>query len=66
MLKIIEKTKLWFTLSAIVIIIGLGFTITRGLNFGIDFRGGTKVVIELGEGFNKPEVDEIVKKIVPD
>lgn len=66
MLKIIEKTKLWFTLSAIVIIIGLGFTITRGLNFGIDFQGGTKVVVELGAGFNKPEADEIVKKIVPD
>ncbi|MDZ5016674.1 protein translocase subunit SecF, partial [Clostridium perfringens] len=40
--------------------------ITRGRNFGIDFRGGTKVVSELGEGFNKPDVDEIVKKIVPD
>ena len=66
MLKIIEKTKLWFALSIIVIIVGLGFTISRGLNFGIDFLGGTKVVIELGEGFNKPEADEIVKGIVPD
>lgn len=66
MLKIIEKAKLWFALSIIVIVIGLGFTISRGLNFGIDFIGGTKVVIELGEGFNKPEVDEIVKGIVPD
>lgn len=66
MLKIIEKTKLWFALSIIAIIVGLGFTISRGLNFGIDFLGGTKVVIELGEGFNKPEADEIVKGIVPD
>ncbi|WP_195265631.1 protein translocase subunit SecF [Clostridium sp. 1001275B_160808_H3] len=66
MLKIIEKTKLWFALSIIVIVVGVGFTISRGLNFGIDFLGGTKVVIELGEGFNKPEADEIVKGIVPD
>lgn len=65
MLKIIEKTKLWFVLSAIVILIGLGFTFTKGLNFGIDFKGGTKVIIQLNQGFNKPEVDEVVKKVVP-
>lgn len=66
MLKVIEKTKLWFTLSTIIIVVGLGFIIVRGLNFGIDFRGGTNVVVELGENFNKPEADEIVKDIVPD
>lgn len=64
MLKIIEKTKLWFALSSIVIIIGLGFTITKGLNFGIDFLGGTKVIVQYNDGFNKPEADEIVKSIV--
>lgn len=66
MLKIIEKTKLWFSISIIIMVIGLGFIIARGLNFGIDFKGGTNVVIELGENFNKPEADEIVKGIVPD
>ncbi|MGL5380716.1 protein translocase subunit SecF [Clostridium sp.] len=66
MLKIVEKSKVWFSISMIVILIGLGFMFTRGLNFGIDFKGGTKVTIELGENFNKPEVDEIVKKYAPD
>ena len=66
MLKVIEKTKLWFTISTIVILIGLGFAIFRGLNIGIDFKGGTKVVIELGEGFDKEKADEITKAIVPD
>lgn len=66
MLKIIEKSKVWFSISMVVILIGLGFMFTRGLNFGIDFKGGTKVTIELGENFNKPEVDEIVKKYAPD
>lgn len=66
MLKIIEKTKLWFALSLIFIIVGLGFTFSRGLNFGIDFQGGTKMVVNLGEGFNKPEADEVVKALVPD
>lgn len=66
MLKIVEKTKLWVALSTIIIVIGLGFIIVRGLNFGIDFKGGTNVVVELGENFNKPEADEIIKNIVPD
>lgn len=66
MLKVIEKTKIWFSLSLIVILIGIGFMGFRGLNFGIDFKGGTKLVIDLGEEFNKPEVDDIVKKYAPD
>lgn len=66
MLKIVEKSKLWFSISLVIITIGMGFIFTRGLNIGIDFKGGTKVVIELGENFNKEEVDTIVKKYVPD
>lgn len=62
MLKIIEKTKLWFSASLIVILIGMGFIATKGLNFGIDFKGGTQLVIEIGKDFQKPEVDEIIKK----
>jgi len=61
-LKIIEKTKLWFSASLIVILIGMGFIATKGLNFGIDFKGGTQLVIEMGKDFQKPEVDEIIKK----
>ena len=64
MLKIVEKTKIWFTLSLIIILIGLGFTIKNGLNFGIDFIGGTKIQVELGENFDKPEADKVVKEIV--
>lgn len=66
MFKIIEKSKVWFSISLAVILIGIVLMATRGLNFGIDFKGGTKVVIELGEGFNKVEVDEVVKQYAPD
>ena len=64
--NIVQKTKIWFVLSSILILIGLGFTVSRGLNFGIDFQGGTKMVVNLGEGFNKVEADEIVKALVPE
>jgi preprotein translocase subunit SecF len=38
----IGKTKLWFTISAVVILVGLTSLIFRGLNFGIDFEGGVE------------------------
>ena len=62
MFKIVEKSKIWFSISLSIILIGCILMVTRGLNFGIDFTGGTKLLIELGEEFDKPKVDEIVKK----
>lgn len=66
MLKIIEKSKIWFSLSLIILIIGIGFLCFRGLNFGIDFKGGTQVSIQLNENINKEEVDTIIKGYAPD
>lgn len=67
MLKIIEKTKIWFSVSFLVIVLGIGFMIYRGgLNFGIDFIGGSKVIIQMPDDFTKSEVDEIIKKYAED
>ncbi|MBE6052060.1 MAG: protein translocase subunit SecF [Clostridium sp.] len=66
MLKVVERKKIWFSISLLVIIVGLGFMITQGLNIGIDFKGGSKIVLELGNDFDKQEVDEIVKKYASD
>lgn len=66
MLKIVEKTKIWFAASIILIAIGMFFTVTKGLNFGIDFKGGTQVVIDFKNDFNKLEVDEIINKYASD
>ncbi len=66
MLKIIEKTKLWFTISAIIIVVGIGAMFVNGLQLGIDFVGGTIVRIDMGKEFNKEEVDTIVIKYAPD
>ena len=54
MLKIVEKKKIWFTISILIIVIGFGFMFTKGMNFGIDFRGGTQVVINMGTDLIKP------------
>ncbi len=37
----VGRKRLWFMISAAVVLIGLASLSTRGLNFGIDFKGGT-------------------------
>ncbi|MGL4453385.1 MAG: protein translocase subunit SecF [Sarcina sp.] len=60
MLKIVQKSKIWFSISFLLIIIGIGFMCTKGLNFGIDFKGGTQVVVQMNQGFNKVDADKVV------
>ncbi|MGI6606020.1 MAG: protein translocase subunit SecF [Peptococcia bacterium] len=37
----IGKRKIWYALSLILLAVSIGSIIVQGLNFGIDFRGGT-------------------------
>lgn len=62
MLKIVEKTKLWFAISLIVIVIGMGFMVTIGLNLGIDFKGGTVLDFKMNQTFVKADVDKVIDK----
>lgn len=65
MLKIVEKSKLWGAISLAIILVGLFFTFTRGLNFGIDFKGGTVVNIDFNKEMSKQDesdINEIISK----
>ena len=62
MLKIVEKTKLWFAMSLFIIVIGMGFMVTKGLNLGIDFKGGTILELKMNQAFKKADVDKIIDK----
>ena len=37
----VGRRKVWFALSAFVILVGVASLIAQGLNYGIDFKGGT-------------------------
>ncbi|MGH4119806.1 protein translocase subunit SecF [Clostridium sp.] len=60
--KIVEKTKIWFAISLLIILIGMGAMATKGLNLGIDFKGGTKLDISMNQKFIKADVDKIIDK----
>ncbi|MGB3186580.1 MAG: protein translocase subunit SecF [Ornithinimicrobium sp.] len=42
---IVGRRKLWYTISAILIAVSLVGLVGRGLNFGIEFRGGSELRI---------------------
>lgn len=65
-LKIIEKTKIWFGISLAIMLLGLVFIVKDGLNYGIDFKGGTLVQINMNKEFDKNEVEKILKKYTND
>jgi preprotein translocase subunit SecF len=66
MLKIIEKTKIWFTASAIIIVIGLAFMGIHGLQYDIEFKGGTLVQVDMEKDFDATAVKDVVVKYAPD
>jgi len=59
-MKIIEKRKISFAISLIIIAIGLVMTMINGINLGIDFTGGTLLEIDLHQAVEVVEVREII------
>lgn len=60
--KIVEKTKMWFIISIIITVVCLGSVLIKGLNYGIDFAGGTEITVKLQESFDINKARAIVEK----
>lgn len=61
-MDIIENRKVFFTISLIIIVIGIFTMVIKGLNYGIDFTGGTLIQIDL----NKQVRVNDIKKLMND
>ncbi|SNS33877.1 protein translocase subunit secF [Anaerovirgula multivorans] len=61
-MKIIENKTKWFSISAIIIVLGLVLAIINGMNFGIDFTGGSLMEIELHQQIEVAEIREIINQ----
>jgi len=47
--EFIGRWKLWFALSGLLILVGVGSLTTRGLNLGIEFEGGVSWQVPVGD-----------------
>lgn len=56
----IGRSKLWFSIALVIIAIGIVSLAVQGLNFGIDFTGGVRMVLHLPGGFTIAEVRDVL------
>lgn len=61
-MRIVKSYKIWFLLSALLILAGLGTMIIGGLNFGIDFTGGTMLSLNPGKVLASGDVREMISE----
>jgi preprotein translocase subunit SecF len=59
-MDIIKNRKIYYSISLGVIILGLIMWMVNGLNYGIDFTGGTSIQIKIGQVITEDEAREIV------
>ncbi len=59
----IKNKNIIFAISFLVVLAGLIYGFVTGYKFDIDFKGGTKIQVELNESYNTKDIDDIVKNI---
>ena len=57
----IKHRKIFYIISIAVIILGIGFGMVRGYNYGIDFTGGTMIQMNLGKQVTSADISELHK-----
>ena len=68
----LSKKKWFFTVSAVIIVLGfafMGFHAAKGegaLAYGLDFKGGTSTNVTFNEDYSIEEIDELIVPVVED
>lgn len=66
MLKIVQRSKLYFAISAVLILIGIiGYVINGGFTLSTDFAGGLSMYVDMGKEVDLDEVAQIVQENTP-
>lgn len=57
----IKKRKIFYTISIFLILVGLISGLVRGFNYGIDFTGGTRFQLDMGQEVAIADVSQVLK-----
>ena len=59
-LRVVEKSKKWFILSGLTILVGVPFAFIGGFKLNVEFRGGTEVQYRMKDGASQT-ADQLTK-----
>lgn len=57
-----KHAKRFLIIALVLMVVSLGSVLIKGLDLGIDFKGGTIVTIELNKQFDSEDVKKITNK----
>lgn len=57
-IDVIGKRRMWYAITALIVLISLASMLVRGFNFGIDFEGGSRIQFPAG-GATTSEVETV-------
>lgn len=55
-LSFVGKRKMFYAISGVLIVLGLGSLFTKGLNYGVDFQGGRSYLVRFAEVAGESDV----------
>lgn len=61
-LHFMKYRKIYYAISIGIMVIGLAFGVVRGLNYGIDFTGGTMIQMNMGKKVEISAVEDAIKE----
>jgi len=59
-IKVMKNSKIFASISGLVIVAGLVVLILSGFKLGVDFTGGTILTIDIGQEFETADVESII------
>lgn len=62
----IGNRKKFYVISAVIILGGIASMITRGVNTGVDFKGGWSYVMDIDGAANTDEIKQEISKTIPE
>lgn len=62
-INFIGRTKTWFAVSALLVAISVIAVVVRGVDFGIEFKGGTEIVWRPSKNVQIPDIRNSLKPV---
>ncbi len=65
-INFIGNRKIYYVISSVVILLGVGSLFSKGLNYGVDFKGGRTFVVRFDDNVNNDDVRSSLAEVFVD